>query len=147
MRQKMNHPLYFPLTSPAADRTQTHGKRSFVQILFDEFINNPENKGDTRVQFFNTWELREEIDRIEALNRFQFSDSVTKVDVLSCDKVDTIATKEFLDIKADITKVLLMEDWFFDKQRSVMDVRILALGIELYLSGHTSVPSFSQSKP
>jgi gliding motility associated protien GldN len=122
LRQKMNLPLYFPLDSAI------HGKRSFLQILFDEYLSNPNNYGPNGVKLYKSSEYEEvytfdEVQRI--VNR---RDSVQKVDE-DCNLIDTVAEKLFSDIKPEIVKIRLMEDWFFEKQRSVMDVRILGLGL------------------
>jgi gliding motility associated protien GldN len=138
LRQKMNLVLYYPLDSA------TLGKRSFVQVLYDEFIFNPENIGPDAVKVYKEYELRNPYTREELIKFFAPYDSVKTVNI-NGDVVDTVVYKYFSDIKQEVIKVRLMEDWFFDKQRSVLDVRILALGIEIPLyTSQTDVDPFTQ---
>jgi gliding motility associated protien GldN len=124
LRQKINHPLYFPLDSAI------HGKRSFIRILFDNYLNNKANFGPNGVKLYmnSEFEVVYTFDEIQRI--VQRTDSVQKVDGF-CNVTDTVVTKYFSDLMPRIVKVKLMEDWFFDKQRSIMDVRILGLGIEI----------------
>lgn len=138
LRQKMNLVLYYPLDSA------TLGKRSFIQVLYDEFIANPQNIGPESVKIYKSYELREPYTYEELQGYFQPSDSVASLNI-NGDMVDTVVTKYFGDIKEEVIKVRLMEDWFFDKQRSVLDVRILALGVEIPLyTTITDVDPFTQ---
>jgi gliding motility associated protien GldN len=123
LRQKMNLPLYFPIDSAV------HGKRSFIQVLFDTYLINPANYGPNGVKLYKNSEF-EQVYTFEEVQRIvQRRDSVQKVDDF-CNLIDTVTEKMFSDIKPEIYKVMLMEDWFFDKQRSIMDVRILGLGLK-----------------
>jgi gliding motility associated protien GldN len=158
LRQKINLILYYPVMDSA-----TLGKRSFVQVIFDEFINNPQNIGPNRVRMYESYQLSslDEMTREEVLDYITPSDSASVEEEASAVAQTDEATeeapaeddwgsddfsddgggssdfviikkrvkKEFFDVKPDITKIELMEDWFFDKQRSVLDVRILAIGI------------------
>lgn len=122
LRQKINLPLYFPLDSAV------HGKRSFIQILFDNYFINPANFGPDGIKLYRNSEFESTYTYDEILRIVQRKDPVQKVDDF-CNLVDTVTELSFMEIKPKIIKVQLMEDWFFDKQRSVMDVRILGLGI------------------
>jgi len=138
LRQKKNLVLYYPLDSA------TLGKRSFIQVIFDEFVANSENIGPDAVQIYKSYELREPYDHDELMGYFQPSDSVANID-MNGNLVDTVVTKYFGDIKNEVVKIRLMEDWFFDKQRSVMDARILALGVEIPLYATlTDIDPFTQ---
>lgn len=137
LRQKINLPLYYPLDSA------TLGKRSFIQVLYDEFINNPENIGPNAVHVYHEYELRNPYTREELMTYFQPRDSAKTVNMMG-DIVDTVVYKYFSDIKTEVIKIRLMEDWFFDKQRSVLDVRILALGVEIPLyTSRTEIDAFT----
>ena len=135
LRQKQNLTLYYPLQSGQDQQRTSLGKRSFVQVIFDMIENDSINN---ELNTYNTYELRTLIHSTEALSRFAMRDSSEELaldanyDCIGTKKVPVI--QNFLkDAKPEIVKIHLMEDWFFDKQRSVMDVRILALGIELPL--------------
>ncbi len=135
LRQKQNLPLYHPLQSNTDYKSSTLGKRSFIQVIYD-LIEADTLKNELRT--FGTYELRTLMTSKEAKGFFAAADSS---EALAYDANNTcIGTKmiafpqDFLkEVKPEIVKVHLMEDWFFDKQRSVMDVRILALGIEIPL--------------
>jgi len=120
LRQKMNQPLYFPLDSAL------HGKRSLVQILYDDFINNPASN----VKMYKNDNFLVPLTQEEAVRMVARQDSVWKIDSLG-NAVRFFAQNLFDDVKPKITKIELMEDQLFDKQRSVMDVRLLALSIKI----------------
>jgi gliding motility associated protien GldN len=125
LRQKMNLVLYYPMDSA------TLGKRSFVQLIYDEFVLNPENVGPDAVKMYADYELRTPLTRDEIFNMLSRKDTVQLLDPENCVTYDSLVQNDFQEVKPNIIKVHLMEDWFFDKQRSVLDVRILALGLEL----------------
>ena len=138
LRQKMNLVLYYPIDSA------TLGKRSFIQVIYDEFVINSENIGPDAVKIYHSYELREPYTYDELQTYFAPSDSVATVN-LNGDLVDTVVAKLFTDIKEEVIKIRLMEDWFFDKQRSVLDVRVLALGVEIPLyTTVTDIDPFTQ---
>lgn len=122
LRQKINLPLYFPLDSAV------HGKRSFVAILYDEFLSNPTNFGPNGIKLYKSSEFEEVYTQEEISHIVNRHDSVQIIDEYG-DIKDTLAKREWSSTKPEIVKVRLMEDWFFDKQRSVQDVRILGLCI------------------
>ena len=122
LRQKINLPLYFPLDSAV------HGKRSFIQILFDNYLINPNNFGPNGIKLYKTSEYEEVYTYEEILSIVSRRDSVQIVDEYG-DIIDTLAQHDWTSTKPEIVKVRLMEDWFFDKQRSVQDVRILGLAL------------------
>ena len=124
LRQKMNLELYYPIDSA------TLGKRSFIQVIYDEFVMNSENVGPDAVKMYKTYQLREPYTADELRNYFNPRDTVANINP-SGNLVDTLVEQFFTDIKEEVIKVRLMEDWFFDKQRSVLDVRILALAVEI----------------
>ncbi len=135
LRQKQNLTLYHPLVSSTDYQSSTLGKRSFIQVIYDMVINDTLSD---ELRTFRTYELRTLMTSREAASMFAKVDTTT---VLAYDAENTcigtkneVSVQNFLkDVKPEIVKVHIMEDWFFDKQRSVMDVRILALGVEIPL--------------
>lgn len=127
LRQKQNLPLYYPLVE------NTLGKKSFVQIIF-EMLEDSNNVG---LNAYYTYELKERIPPHAAIAKFEAGQEADSLifdpETGECLGVElNMYRKSFEgEIKEGITKIHLMEDWFFDKQRSVMDVRILALGLEI----------------
>lgn len=124
LRQKINQKLYFPLDSAV------HGKRSFIRILFDNYLNNPNNFGPNGVKLYKSSQFEQVYTWEEIQKLVNRSDTVQVVDD-DCNLVDKVAYKYFQDVQPELYKVRLMEDWFIDKQRSIMDNRILGLGIEV----------------
>jgi gliding motility associated protien GldN len=124
LRQKMNLPLYYPTQDSA-----THGKRSLMQVIYDEFIYGAKS-GPDAVKIYSNYELRQqdELDAAEVMKTLAPSDSLYGLDSTGMNVVKKAYERIFE--AQNVTKFLIMEDWFFDKQRSVMDVRILAFGFK-----------------
>ena len=114
MRQKINLPFYYPIDDQA-------GRKSLMQIIYNSV------KEGTIAAYTQ--------DNDEFLTRIS-PDMLSK----SLDKIDTIRLvrdyypyEEFDSVIAqpfrasDVYMMRVKEDWFFDKQRSVMDVRIIGL--------------------
>lgn len=124
LRQKENLPIYYPLAKI------TQGKRSFVQIIYD-MLQDP----NSSLKGYKTYELMQELTREETLSKFSASkeyDSIYYDINGECAGVlKNVYSQDFNRVKPEIIKIKIMEDWFFDKQRSVMDVRILALAIQI----------------
>lgn len=111
LREKVNHKLYYP-TTPVRDRI------SLAQVMWDavsqgeiiayddEDFTKP--KTPAEVQAENT-----SIDTVQGVSPLTGNDTIF------------ITTETF---KAeDVIKYRITEDWFFDKQRSMLDVRILSI--------------------
>lgn len=128
LRQKQNLPLYYPIADSA-----TLGKRSFIQVIYDMVIDAVENPGPNALKMYNDYELRDPIPTDAILNKLLKVDTFEAIiDPVTCASELKAVVLDFqTNVKPEIVKVRLMEDWFFDKQRSVMDVRILALAIEI----------------
>lgn len=124
LRQKENLPLYYPL------QEVTLGKRSFVQIIYD-LLKDP----NVDLPAYETYELMNKIPNEEVLGKFatskEFDSLYFDADGICQGTLKNIFSNDFQKVKPQVIKIKLMEDWFFDKQRSVMDVRILALAIEI----------------
>jgi gliding motility associated protien GldN len=131
MRQKINHPFYYPMNNGEPDAAITDDRKSLIDVIYtavlegaitpygnavydDEFrfpmtpseIRNVGNAEQKIIQVYNQKLISQGVDAELALK-----DSV-------------------LNIPFDrntIKKWRLKEEWFFDKQRSVMDVRILGI--------------------
>ncbi|MBR4491589.1 MAG: gliding motility protein GldN [Bacteroidales bacterium] len=116
LREKMNHPLYFP--------TEVKGNwRSLMQIILDAIDSSESNPEPLRVYTdeninipMSTEELRAsmgETKRIEILN--DWGDPIG-------DSTIFIAWGA-----KDVFQYILKECWYVDNQRSMLDVRIMAL--------------------
>lgn len=107
-RQKMNQVFYYP--------TETHYNwNNFMQIIIDEW-----KVGDIVVYAFD--DKKDELHNPMTYNSYlQKYGELDYVDENSGDSIRKI------DIES-IQKLNIMEDWYFDRQRSQLMVRILAIG-------------------
>lgn len=120
MREKLNHQLYYPVDAIVS-------RNSLFQVLSKYIL-----RGELLA--FNDEEF------ISPLELSQVRDKIKKCDSLDESNVDAegneIITKVF---KCDSTSIFrnirlfrLKEDWFFDKQKSVLEVRIIGMGVFTY---------------
>lgn len=118
LREKMNHPLYFPVT-------QRGTWRSLAQVIFDAIdFGNPDNK--ETLPLYNDEFCENEVPRSSIRDVIY---NVSYVPELDPETGDVIGEKE---ISEDFTpnQVLeygIKEVWFFDKQRSLQEVRIMSI--------------------
>ncbi|MDA3819560.1 MAG: gliding motility protein GldN [Candidatus Delongbacteria bacterium] len=134
MRQKINHPLYFPLQPvDYPEGKQPDRKRvNFTYLVYNIGALNPsEAKRKPMFEFdpkdFTNW-YRKPIpieDTMERKNVLTYSEEAREIDTLTGQMINV--TKQRSINKRDIQSIILWEEWVFDKQRSVMDVRIIAM--------------------
>ncbi|MEG2070617.1 MAG: gliding motility protein GldN, partial [Bacteroidales bacterium] len=118
LREKMNHPLYFP--------TEQRGTwRSLAQVIFDAIdLQNPENPNSLPVyqdEFCTTPYSKDEIKG--ALVQIR---RIPQIDPETGETIDEIEIEEAHEAK-DVLSYNLREIWFFDKQSSTYKVHILSL--------------------
>lgn len=120
LREKMNHPLYFP--------QETKGTwRSLGQVIFDAIdVDHPE-KTEAEVlpvytdEFCTMYTSREGV-------RASLSETHT-IDSIDIETFEVVGQKEIYE-KYEAKQILMYrvkEIWFFDKKRSVLEVRILEM--------------------
>lgn len=117
LREKLNHPLYFPEEEIADRQSLFNVIKSALLIegavtAFDPGINLDDEFGTpfTRTQ----------------LQELFFSYDTIMVPSLDGDYMEPRVIMEEV-VSSDVKKYWIKEDWFFDRQRSVMDVRIVGL--------------------
>jgi gliding motility associated protien GldN len=117
LREKINHPLYFP-----TQRIQN--RRCLMQVIFDgiqEGTITPymDENGDC--------EFKVQMTKAEAMAKLNPPPDTLQVENPDSpgEFISKIVPKEFKP--ADYKKFRMKEDWFFDKQRSVLDVRIIGM--------------------
>ncbi|MES2591745.1 MAG: gliding motility protein GldN [Bacteroidota bacterium] len=116
LKEKINHPLYYP-TTPIADR------KSLFEVLKDGIIK------EGTITAFNTIddEFRIEFTKSEIESMLvSWDSSATTEDPNNPGNMISAPVKKETTAE-DITKYWIKEDWFYDKQRSVLDVRIIGL--------------------
>lgn len=115
MREKINQPFYYPTA-------EINGRKSFMQVVLKAIeegtITAYDPAGGDEFLIPLTYE------------QFVASMADTQRKTLTrtsppYDQYDTVITKKF--DPEQVYKIRLKEDWFFDKQRSVLEARILGI--------------------
>ena len=116
MREKMNQCFYYP--------DVPHNQwRSLMTVIMDALKEGSITAYDASLP---TDEFTTPLNYGELLNTLERSDTVQfQRTYAPYDWYDTIIKKTFN--ATDVKKFRIKEDWFFDKQRSLMDVRILGI--------------------
>lgn len=129
LRQKMNHPFYYP-TEPK------NNWRNFITVIYEAIQEGTITAYDptTDDQFLVPFTISQIDDRLNPWQLQPIYDPDNPDNILRYDSIQD----EF--DPADVDRFLIKEDWFFDKQRSVMDVRIL--GICPYVKRYNDDGSF-----
>lgn len=115
LREKINHPFYYPLIPH-------NGWKSFMTIVMDAL-----REGSiTAYEITETDEFLVPLTFEEIIARLERSDTVQlQRPNPPYDYYDTVITTKFNS--QDVKRIRVKEDWYFDKQRSQMDVRILGI--------------------
>lgn len=114
LRQKINYPLYFP-TQIMLDR-ESLVQRLIRAIKYNEitaYDSDLDGEFTTRLSYDQVLANMEAVDRVEK----QADENGQEVEVTVKGEIKWNAIKE----------IMVKEEWFFDKQRSVMDVRIIGI--------------------
>jgi len=114
LRERMNHPLYFPTT-------RMHDRSSLVQRLMDAIKFNEINAYDIFDDEFSTLISYDQIlTKLEAKDRERF-------DISPITGRDTVIIIPGSIPWAQIRELEIKEEWFFDRQHSTMQVRIIGI--------------------
>jgi gliding motility associated protien GldN len=117
MREKMNQPFYYP-TQPQ------NGWKNFAQIIWDGLregtITAYSAKLEVDDQFLVPLTFKELMDQLKRTEKKTLSRPDNQDD-----KFDTTIVTDF--DPAEVNKLRIKEDWVFDRQRSVQEVRILGI--------------------
>jgi len=131
LRQKINHPFYYPENNGIVGSAMTGDRKSLIDVIYSAV------KEGSITAYGNAVyddEFRQEMSQEEI--KLIGGASETIIEVIDWDAVAEGADPEQakttkLNIvpfnRNSIKKWRLKEEWFFDKQRSVMDVRIIGL--------------------
>jgi len=118
LREKINHPLFFPL-EPIEDR------KCLFDVLRDALLTEGSITAYDAGPLLRDDEFDTPLDAAGLDAIFTERDTVYTEDLESGQLVPV--EQELALDAAQITRYLLKEDWVFDKQRGVMDIRIIGL--------------------
>jgi gliding motility associated protien GldN len=112
LREKMNQPLYYPLTA------KLDGRRNFVSILLDEIKAG-------KLNAYDPLDMNVNVTYGDIETKMGASTSKIKVQDLSGQEHDTtivLAAKP-----EDVKQLMIYEEWYFDKKLSTFEVRIIGI--------------------
>ena len=121
LREKINQPLYLP-TFPMVT-----GRPSFFQVLQKAIIEG-EIIAFADDEFLIPFEKQDILDKLKKCDSLQES----AVNEAGEEIVTSIWSCDSVSIYGQMRSYQLKEDWFFDKQKSVLEVRILGIGAYTY---------------
>lgn len=114
MREKINHPFYYPTV-------EQNGRASLMQVLLNSIKEASITAYDAQSDEF-----------LIPYSYDQIMKTLNKKDTLTFtrteppyDEYDSVIDQPF--DPTSVKQIRVKEDWFFDKQRSVLDVRILGI--------------------
>jgi gliding motility associated protien GldN len=117
LREKMNQPLYYP-TKPVGDRT------NLIELLLQSIKDGGLQAYAAPLDDPN--EFKEPITYDDVISNFDAKDRM--IGVLNVATGLTDSTKIPGEIRTDeVLQVMVKEMWFFDRKRSVLDVRIIGI--------------------
>jgi gliding motility associated protien GldN len=114
MREKMNHPLFYPVE-------EIKDRKSLFQVLLYGI-----NEGTITAYgdaLFDD-EFQKPLTKTEAMNEISDWETVYREDDFGNTFADS--AQKFVT-SYDVKQYWIKEEWFFDRERSVMDVRILGI--------------------
>jgi gliding motility associated protien GldN len=114
MREKINHVFYYP-------NQPIQGRKSLMQVIYD---------GVTIDGTITAYKDDNEGDFTNVMTRAEVESSLNKTDTLQVEQPDGTIETKVVPNKFDPSKVKqfkIKEDWFFDKQRSILECRIIGI--------------------
>lgn len=116
LREKINHPFYYP-TSPIQDR------KALIDVIKTGITEGTITAyGDAVIDD----EFKSPMAKEEVVSLFTGVDSIYTDDIDNPGELILKIVEKTLEADA-IKQYWIKEDWFFDKQRSVLDVRIIGI--------------------
>lgn len=115
LREKINHPLYYPIT-------KIDDRKSLFDVIKDAVVDEKTLKAyDASIDD----EFTVPLTTAEAIGKMGDSTTIMMEDEFGDPTIPQIT---YNPVSAqDIVKYRLKEDWFFDNERSIMDVRIIGI--------------------
>tara|TARA_B100000902_G_C27201985_1_gene859558 strand:- start:89 stop:1000 length:912 start_codon:yes stop_codon:yes gene_type:complete len=131
LRQKMNHPFYYPENNGIVGAAVTDDRKSLIDVIFNAVQEGSLTAYGNAVydDEFRTPMTQAEIKSIggakeEIIEVIDWDAVALGADP---DEAKTLTTNIVPFNRNTVKKWRLKEEWFFDKQRSVMDVRIIGI--------------------
>lgn len=115
VREKMNHPLYYP-TTPIKEI-------GYVRMSLFDIIKQGIDEGTLTA--YEEEDFKVQLSKTEANEKLS-NEVVTFEEDLETGELSEVVVKEPIG-GVDIAKYWVKEDWFFDRERSVMEVRIIGI--------------------
>lgn len=122
LREKQNQPLYFPLEySP--------GRTSLIQVLTRQILNGNiiAFKDEEFIAPYTLSEIRTRLVKRDTVEQIKYDPNNGEESSVM------VPTADSTSIYNRVLKYSLKEDWFFDKQKSSLEVRIIGLAAYEYL--------------
>jgi len=113
LREKMNLPIYFP-------EYQVRDRISLTQVIWNAVVI------ENSIRAFNDENFTEPYTVAQIIAATSDSSSMTVPSQLD-PSIDSVVTSTRSFESKDVKKYVIKEDWFFDRQRSVLDVRIIGM--------------------
>jgi gliding motility associated protien GldN len=120
MREKVNQPLYYPIEL-------INGRMSLFQVLA-KYILKGELMAFSDQEFLIPFEITAIKDKLKKCD----SSSQSSYDAEGNEVITKVFACDSTGIYRQIRKYQLKEDWFFDRQKSVLEVRIIGMGVYTY---------------
>jgi gliding motility associated protien GldN len=115
LREKINHPLYYPIQ-------KIEDRKSLFVVIKDAII-----EGTITAYDYTSDEFEMPLTTAEAEKLLKKAEVEPQYDEYG-EILDGAADTNWVDYESqDIVEYRLKEDWFFDKERSMMDVRIMGI--------------------
>ncbi len=142
LREKQNHPLYYPL-EPISDRMSLFDVMKYGALtegsltLYEPKLTATGTDDQFRYPLLKQSGETDDEFQLRKMSLFGEKETIPVFNDDGSFKYDANGNQVFIDTVSyyetrDIIKYEIKEDWFFDKQRSVMDVRIIGISPIVY---------------
>ena len=126
LREKINHPLYYPLE-------EINNRKSLFLVIKQALLT------DGSITAYSTGALGNDDEFKEPLLPSEVEGILSTIDTSFTEDLDTgemVEVIQQIEVETqDVVQYKLKEDWFFDKQRSERYVRIIGLALMIAVSG------------
>ena len=125
IREKVNQPLYYPI--------EANVSRISIMQLISKYVLSGQIIAFVDEEFLVPFEKSAIRDRMvqkaDSVDQEQFDEQGNSYTIKVAGNIDSTWIYE------NFCEIELKEDWFFDKQKSVLEVRIIGLGFNVLLKG------------